>query len=512
MLSFKYVKNIQYFLLISFLFITSKTYLVFPLNTLLEKDYSEIDKNFYYNDTEAFLNYYLTTEIYTYIYIGNPPSKIYTFFDYENYESYLDNSICSFPSKYNNETSSSFLSISEYIISLSHFSNMCFAKETFYAFTDINLDEKNLKKLENLTFIYATVPKNDSYFFKFNPNIKLTGNSCFHLGLQLPISTNYYETFIQQLKRNDYIENTYWTIDFKNNKKNLLLDDYAYLIVGVPPHKFNPDKYDEKSFRSVVSQLRIKNYQDYRVNLWGFIFDKIFFISNNETLKNNEIILQTIKCKIDFGINLIEGSSNYLTNIENEFFNNLYIKEICFKENTKNEKLGTYLVIWCNKNYYDEIKKFPTLYFKSIELEYIFELNFEDLFMIKGNKLYFLIVFRTKPGMFTLGKLFFKKYLFTFSFDNKIIGFYNNKLFNNSKIINNKNTDLSNNQRLKKKIFLFLLCFVFVFIILIAFLKIKKKYLNDRQTRMNELIDNNYVYMTNQVKDNKKFNNKSIGI
>ena len=108
MLSFKYVKNIQYFLLISFLFITSKTYLVFPLNTLLEKDYSEIDKNFYYNDTEAFLNYYLSTEIYTYIYIGNPPSKIYTFFDYENYESYLDNSICSFPSKYNNETSSSF--------------------------------------------------------------------------------------------------------------------------------------------------------------------------------------------------------------------------------------------------------------------------------------------------------------------------------------------------------------------------------------------------------------------
>ena len=62
MLSFKYVKNIQYFLLISFLFITSKTYLVFPLNTLLEKDYSEIDKNFYYNDTEAFLNYYLSTE------------------------------------------------------------------------------------------------------------------------------------------------------------------------------------------------------------------------------------------------------------------------------------------------------------------------------------------------------------------------------------------------------------------------------------------------------------------
>ena len=508
MLLFKYVKIIQYFLSLSFLFVTSKAYLVFPLNTLLKKDYSKKDKFFYYNDTEAFLNYYLSNEIYTHIFIGNPLSKIYMFFDFENYESYLDNSICLFPSKYNNDTSSSFLSTSDYIVAFSHFSNMCFAKETFYAFTDINLDEKKLKKLENLTFLYATEPKNDSLFFKFNPNMKLTGNSCFHMGMQLPISTNYYESLVQQLKKNDFIETTYWTIDFQNKEQNSLIENDSYLIIGVPPHKYNPDKYNEKSFRSVASQLRIKNYQDYRVNIWGFIFDKIFFKTYNESFKNNEIILQSSKCKIDFGINLIEGSNNYLTNIENEFFNNFYSNKICFKEKASEENHGIYFVIWCNTSHYEEIKKFPTLYFKSNELEYIFELNFEDLFMIKEDKLFFLIIFRKSQGIFSLGKLFFKKYLFTFSFDNRIIGFYNDKLDFNSQKMN----DLTNksNYGLKEKIILCIFSVAFIFVLLVLFIKIKKRYLSDRQKRMNELIDNNYIYMSNQVKNDIFLNCKTL--
>ena len=189
------------------------------------------------------------------------------------------------------------------------------------------------------------------------------------------------------------------------------------MIIGVPPHQYNPEKYNEKNFRSVVSQLRIKNYDDRRVNIWGIIFDKIFFKSNKDFLNNSEIILESIKVKFDFSINLIEGSNNYL-----EFFNELYNRNICFKEKIRSEKNGVYLVIWCDKNYYEEIKKFPTLYFKSNELEYIFELNYEDLFMMHGNKIFFLILFRTSQGMFSFGKLFFKKYLFTFSFDNKIIG------------------------------------------------------------------------------------------
>ena len=213
----------------------------------------------------------------------------------------------------------------------------------------------------------------------------------------------------------------------------------------------------------IIKILRIKNYEDYRVNIWGIIFDKIYFITRNETSINNEIILQSTKCKIDFGINLIEGSNNYLTNIENEFFNDLYSNNICFKEKRTSEKHGIYFVIWCKKSSYEEIKKFPSLYFKSNELEYIFELNYEDLFMIQGDKIFFLVIFRSSQGMFTFGKLFFKKYLFTFSFDNKIIGFYNDKLFLNSENINHKNIG-----------------------------------------------DNNYIYMANQATDKIDSNDKSL--
>ena len=101
--------------------------------------------------------------------------------------------------------------------------------------------------------------------------------------------------------------------------------------------------------------------------------------------------------------------------------------------------------------------------------------------------------------MFTFGKLFFKKYLLTFSFDNKLIGFYNkiNKEIIKNKQLNNNSIDI------KSKIIIIILalfCFCSLFII---FIIIKRKCLSERQKRMNELIDDNYVYMINKAKKDK---------
>ena len=511
MFSLKYVKNIKSFLLI-LLFVTSNAYLVFPINTILEPNFQEINNSLNFT-SEDLLNYYLPNEMFTYIYMGTPKTKLYTLLDFENYQSFTDNSVCNLPSTYNNDTSSSFSSISDYNIAFSHFSEMCLAKETFYAYDYFNSEQKTLKKMENLSFLYGTIPKNDSLYFKLDTNRTITGYSCFHFSFQIPTSTYYYDSLIKQFKKNDYVETTYWTLEFNNEKIDNInfFGNDTKLIIGVPPHQYNPEKYNEKNFRSVVSQLRIKNYDDRRVNIWGIIFDKIFFKSNKDFLNNSEIILESIKVKFDFSINLIEGSNNYLNNIENEFFNELYNRNICFKEKIRSEKNGVYLVIWCDKNYYEEIKKFPTLYFKSNELEYIFELNYEDLFMMHGNNIFFLIIFRTSQGMFSFGKLFFKKYLFTFSFDNKIIGFYNNNLVVNSHQTNNKNKEQSSG--IKEKIIIFSLCIIFIFTLFVILLKIKKKYLNNRQKRMNELMDNNYIYMSNQADNNvSESKEKSIAI
>ena len=502
-------------LLIFFLLINTKEYIVLPLKTFHEENFTQINNSKSFN-SEDFLNYWLPNEMYSYLYIGTPKSKIYTFLEFDDYASYMDNSICKFPSKYNNESSSTFISTSNYIVSYSQFSNMCFAKENFSAYANFNLNDDELKNLQNLSFLYAVKPNNDQVYSKLYRNdISITGNSCFHLGFQIPLSSDYYQSWINQLKKNDYIESTYWTIEFNKNKNNNnnkyglfdIYDEDEYegnLIIGLPPHKYNPNKYVENIYTSTVAKVRIKNYEDMRVHLWGIVFDQIYFYSSNST--HNQIVLSSIKCKFSLDIKLIEGSKSYLNDIEKDFFNDLYNKSICIKEKIRSKKNGIYFVISCNKNNYDEIKKFPTLYFKSNELEYIFELTYKDLFAINGDKIYFLIIFRPSGGLFTFGKLFFKKYFFTYSFDNKIIGFYNEEKM---KELNNNNFE--NTNRIKEKIIIVILCLFFSFIFIIGFIKIKRRCLSDRQKRINELIDDNYVYMINKAKNNSK-PNKQLGI
>ena len=176
----------------------------------------------------------------------------------------MDNSICELPSKYDNESSSTFKSISNYIISFSHFSNMCYAKETFSAYANFNLNEKELKLMKNITFLYAVKPYNDTAYSKlYDRDFIITGFSCFHIGLQLPVSLDYYKSLIKQLKGSDFIESTYWTIEFKDRYGLFDIsneDEYeALFVIGLPPHKYNPNKYTENAFRSTVSKLRIKN-------------------------------------------------------------------------------------------------------------------------------------------------------------------------------------------------------------------------------------------------------------
>jgi len=495
MFSFNYgVICINIILLIIFQLSYSNEYLVFPIESYYSDNFSKIN-NSNSITSEAFLNLFVPNQIYTYFYIGTPPKKIYTFLESEDYESYMDNSICPLPSIYNNESSSTFNKTSDFNIYYSSFSNMCFAKESFSAYTDFKLSENKLKKMSNLTFLYSTKPKVKNKYQ--DENINITGFSCFHIGLQLT-SSNFFDIIINQLKKMDYIESTYWTIEFNNN--NLYYNNMQdYFVIGLPPHKYNPDKYNENAFRSTVAQLRLKDY-DMRVSCWGIIFDKIYFSNNIST---SYIGFKSIKCKFLFSLNTIEGTRDYLDNIENEFFNDLYNKSICFKEEIIDDKYENYFVIWCDKNNFKEIKKFPTLYFKSIELNYTFELTYEDLFITNGNKIFFMVIFKKRGYMFTFGKIFFKKYLFTFSFDNKLIGFYDSA--KNKKIENNK----INNNKINVKIIILFFISLFCFcLLIIGFIMIKKRCLTDRQKRINELIDDNYVYMENKAKKNNLIINK----
>ena len=97
----------------------------------------------------------------------------------------------------------------------------------------------------------------------------------------------------------------------------------------------------------------------------------------------------------------------------------------CFEIFDDNYKITYY---YCNKNL-NLKKKFETIYFKSTNLNYIFELNYEDLFLEINNKIYFLIIFTNNIYKnWILGIPFLKKYQFTFNQEDKIIGFYHEKI------------------------------------------------------------------------------------
>ena len=119
-------------------------------------------------------------------------------------------------------------------------------------------------------------------------------------------------------------------------------------------------------------------------------------------------------------------------------------------------------------------------------MEYIFELDEDDLFMTYGNKKYFNILFfnNRHQSIWIFGKPFFLKYKWVFDPDNKKLGLYDNKIINKK---DNSNSD--NNLTL----IIIIICLVFIFLIVLGIFiyiffiqKLRKK-------RKNELSDD-YVY------------------
>ena len=74
------------------------------------------------------------------------------------------------------------------------------------------------------------------------------------------------------------------------------------------------------------------------------------------------------------------------------FFNKYLSNNICERKWVY-EKYGYTL---CHSNNFTDkdIKSFPTIYFKQTEMDYIFELNYKDLFSKEADgNIYFLIIF-----------------------------------------------------------------------------------------------------------------------
>jgi hypothetical protein len=138
---------------------------------------------------------------------------------------------------------------------------------------------------------------------------------------------------------------------------------------------------------------------------------------------------------INHNYKVIVGSEKYKEFIEDKFFNH-FDNNICFKK-LLNDKFYYYV---CNSNLLtmeDIKKKFPIIYMKQIDLNYVFELNSEDLFIQRADKIYFLVVFNSNnpTKSFLLGSTFLKKYFLYFDNNKNQIAFYQESIKNKKEVV-----------------------------------------------------------------------------
>ena len=269
---------------------------------------------------------------------------------------------------------------------------------------------------------------------------------------------------------------------YHNEKQKKENDGYdAFLYIGEYPHEYNSKKYQDYNY------VKTKATDWLMVPSWIFEFLNYFYTSNGTkisfSLTKDEY---KIKGLFIFDLDIIIGTKDYFTQITTHYFNNhqnqCNINKIDYH----------YTVITCDKDFNTE--GFPTLYFTQVEYNYTFELTHKDLFQVRGDKKYFLIIFDTYSNYpWKFGKIFMQKYFFNFDVDSRTIGFY--------KTLNNGDEDGKNkNESTSFKIVFLWIIWIGLLIItgVVCFLLGRMIYNNNRKKRANEL-DDDYDYKQNKI-------------
>ena len=394
--------------------------------------------------TENFINKYFFNNFYTYLNIGNPIQNIPVLLKFRRYSLFILT---------NNSNENIF----------ENFENKNYNPYLSNKFNNYN----NSKEIIRIEDYESGIKVNDEFSFDKNKNENLNfimNNISYHTTLSgiLGLNINYNSTnlrnfiFLFQLKDKNIIDEYEFTIKFQQSN-NFLVNGQIFF------GKIKNFKYDF---------LFIVNY-NYNLRDQKFLirFDDITYGNN---IKNNEKnIMNDMYTSINFDNGFILSNTLYKNIIENEFFNKLLNKNKCYKH----VKIGYYFYI-CDDDI--DISKVKDLNFllKGNGNTY-FTLTYKDLFIKIKNKLIFLVGFYINDiKSFTLGYLFFKKFMITIKHKEKILILYANKeqikqpnnIIHLSNIYTNKIS----------KIFLFIY-FIFISSITLLYIKI---YINNRNKKM----------------------------
>jgi len=369
--------------------------LLFKIIEKTKSHFSTIEikfKKFITTQSEDFILSNYNNDIYITVQIGTPRQETgKIFLKSDSYEFMIANSTIE-KKNYNKDHSyTSKLIVYPKYYTLKYTTKGIVLKDHFYL-TDNN---NNFIEYQNISFIYASRINNKIYSSVIG--LKLTEEKIKKVN-----------SFPRQLKDLKFIKDTTWMIKYTSE------DEGNFLIGEVLTEKNFPN-FDLENYRK-TNTILFGNYLS-----WDLLFTKIEF----KNIKLNG----TMQANLDFDFGLISCSNEYYSAIKNVLFNKFITegkcKELYFnKENQKNMNINSnFNYIVCEKSF--NIKKFPEISFYHTELDYIFTLSYEDVFISFNDKIYFLCINEmTSNERWIFGKPFFKKYNIIFDQDLKTIGIY----------------------------------------------------------------------------------------
>lgn len=296
--------------------------------------------------------------------------------------------------------------------------SFCIRNDSIYNYSNSSsykINDNNEISINNRDFRYSI--KSNETFLLGNENIKvedlkymLTKESKYDLdgviGLQILDNDRkvWGYNLISQLKSKNLIEKECFFFIFDKNSVNgkLLIGKYPHFI-----HKYKK-KYLEQQFQKTPAFIPS--------------FDQNFDYKFRSVFWNGKEIESMVVAHIEVEFGLILGSMEFCQ-ISWDFFAPHFIKRKCSRVDVH----YLYESYICD-DYEDlDITKFPNIEFHIGDEDYSFVLTYEDVFIKKDGKIYFMICFEKEgyAATWTLGNIFLKRNMIVFDMDRKIMGFYN---------------------------------------------------------------------------------------
>ena len=410
--------------------ILSLLLLLYQIN-IISPNYISIPFKIYQEDLTQYISEsqimseYISNKIYFPIQIGQPYQNVYGTINSLEFELimkkgdfYLRNPNYEF----NSQMSNSFSVLADKTLSYFDSFDSSYVKDYFKFCVKYNIEQKKCEEYKNyeMNFIYSKksdINSTEADDIDKKNYIEIGLNLKTHFGTKYSLYKNLYEN-------NIISSNTWFLYYFEKNGENFGQDD-GILVLGEEPVTFFQNKNLFNSSNIFYTSGINPNY-DYR-NYWSIVFNEMKMKSVDG--KTEYSLGNDIQGVINHNYKVIVGNEKYHEFIENNFFLHYMAEKICAKK-LLNDKFY-YFVCDSNLITMEDMKnKFPVIHMKQIDLNFEFELNSNDLFIQRADKIFFLVVFnKNNPTKsFLLGSAFLKKYFFYFDNNKNKLAFYQDNI------------------------------------------------------------------------------------